>query len=310
MFKNLEILDQIKIDFSGNSLLFLNISIAIIMVGVALGVRLKRFKKIWQSPKPLVVGIISQIILLPALTFLLTISFDFPVSVALGMLLVASCPGGNVSNFMSSLANGNVELSVSLTMFSSLGAVIFTPLNFLLWGNLYLKVASKRYTEIPYLHIDFWSMLSSIIIILIIPLIIGLLITRFWPKQALKASKIIKNFSIIFFIALIILLLYKNIKQLKTVVELIFILVLIHNAIAISTGYLFAKINKLSRRNTRTISIETGIQNSALALALIFNPKLFNGLGGMAAIAAWWGVWHIISGLTLGFYWSKKSLYA
>jgi len=310
MFENLQDLDQIKLDFSPNSIIFLNISIAIIMVGVALGVRLKRFKKVLVSPKPLIVGLISQIILLPLLTFLLTISFNFPVSVALGMILVASCPGGNISNFMSSLANGNIELSVSMTMFSTLGAVIFTPLNFMLYGNLYLKIASKKFTEIPFVHIDFWSMFTSILIILIIPLIIGLLITRFWPKQALRASKTVKNFSIVFFVALVSFMIYKNLESLRSVLELIFVLVLIHNSLAISTGYIFSRINKLYRRDRRSVSIETGIQNSALALALIFNPKLFNGLGGMAAIAAWWGVWHIISGLALSYYLSKKSLYA
>ncbi len=310
MYERLLELDNIHLNFSSSSLVFLNITLAIIMVGVALGVRLKRFRNIIKSPKPLIIGLISQIILLPAFTFLLTIILPIPQSVGLGMLLVASCPGGNISNFMSSYARGNVELSVSMTMFSTLGASIFTPLNFMIWGNLFLKYsAQKMHETIPFIHIDFWQMFQTIVIILVLPIIIGLLITRFWPKQALKSAKHVKNISAFIFLGLVIYLIYKNVQYLFNVLEIIFLIVLIHNLLAIAIGYTFARINKLSRRDRRTIAIETGIQNSGLALVLIFNPHLFNGIGGMATIAAWWGVWHIISGLSIAFYWSKTKLY-
>ncbi len=306
MYDKLAALDTVRLNFSEGSLFFLNITLAIVMVGVALGVRLKRFKKLFLKPKSVIIGLISQLILLPALTFLLTILLKLPESVALGMILVASCPGGNISNFMSSLAKGNVELSVSMTMVTTLGAAIFTPLNFSLWGNLFVKFATKRYAEVAVISIDFFQMLQSVIIILVIPLILGLLITRFFPRFSIKSAPYVKNASVVIFLILVGVMIYNNWEFVVDYVKIVFLLVFIHNILAIGTGFLFSSANKLPYKDRKTISIETGIQNSGLALVLIFNPKLFDGLGGMATIAAWWGIWHIISGLTLGFLWSKK----
>ncbi|MBN2892293.1 MAG: bile acid:sodium symporter family protein [Bacteroidales bacterium] len=306
MYDKLAALDNIKLNFSEGSLFVLNITLALIMVGVALGVRLKRFKKLALSPKPVIVGLISQLILLPALTFLLTIALGLPKSVSLGLILVASCPGGNISNFMSSLAKGNVELSVSMTMFTTLGSALFTPLNFAIWGNLFLKVAARKHEQLAAVSIDFFQMLQSVIIILVIPLIIGLLITRFFPKFSIKSAPYVRNISIVIFLVLVGIMIKNNWEFVVGYVKYIFIIVLLHNTIALLTGYFFAAANKLPYKDRKTISIETGIQNSGLALVLIFNPKLFGGIGGMAAMAAWWGIWHIISGLTMGFYWSKR----
>jgi BASS family bile acid:Na+ symporter len=99
---------------------------------------------------------------------------------------------------------------------------------------------------------------------------------------------------------------YANKQYITGDFYLIFILVLVHNGLAYFTGYSTGKIAKLPQRDVYTVSIETGIQNSGLALALIFNPKLFDGIGGMAFIAAWWGVWHMVSGLGLAFWWSHR----
>ncbi|HDQ16055.1 MAG TPA: bile acid:sodium symporter family protein [Bacteroidetes bacterium] len=301
-------LDNVKLKFSEGSLLFLNITLAIIMVGVALGVRLKRFKKLFLSPKPVIVGLISQLTLLPALTFLLTIILKLPESISLGMILVACCPGGNMSNFMSSLAKGNVELSVSMTMFTTLGAALLTPLNFSIWGNMFIRFASKRYEEIATVQIDFFQMLQSVIIILVIPLIVGLVITRYFPKFSIKSAPYVKNVSVIIFLTLVCVMIYNNWSFVVSYVKLIFFIVFIHNALALMAGYFSATATKLNKKDRRTVAIETGIQNSGLALVLIFNPKLFNGMGGMATIAAWWGIWHIISGLLIGYYWSKKKI--
>lgn len=311
MYDALASLDSVRLNFSENSILFLNITLALIMVGVALGVRLKRFKKVLIKPKSLIVGLISQLILLPFVTFLITIALKLPTSIALGLILVASCPGGNISNFMSSLAKGNVELSVSMTMFTTLGAVIFTPLNFAIWGKLFLNFASKNYgAELAPITINFFQMLESVLIILVIPITLGLIITRIWPKQSIKIAPYVRNISVVIFVILVAVMIYNNLEFVVDIVKLIFLLVLLHNGLAIATGYFFGAANKLPLKDRRTIGIETGIQNSGLALVLIFNPKLFDGLGGMASIAAWWGIWHIISGLTMGFIWSKRKKYA
>lgn len=295
MYDKLLNLDSVKLNFSDSSLFILNLILAFIMVSVALGVRLKRFKNVFLFPKSFFIGIISQIVLLPAFTFLLVISLNLPESVALGMILVAACPGGNISNFISSLAKGNIELSVSLTMFSTLGAVFFTPLNFSLWGNLFLKIVSKKHDILSPIHIDFWQMFFSILIILVIPLIIGLIITKCFPRFSIKISPYLNKISVLIFIGLIVVMVVNNWNFVLIYVKFIFLLVLAHNFIAIMTGLGMATFTKLPIKDRRTIAIETGIQNSGLALVLIFNPKLFNGIGGMAAIAAWWGIWHMVS---------------
>ncbi len=306
MYEALSKLDAVHLNFSPASLFILNITLAIIMVGVALGIKLQGFKELMRKPKPFIVGVISQFFLLPFFTFILVLLLKVPESVGLGMILVASCPGGNISNFMSSLARGNVELSVSLTMFSTLTAVFFTPFNFALWGGLFLKFAAKHYHELAPVSINFWQMFKSVVIILLIPITVGLFISHRWPRAAKKAGPYVRVTSVFIFIAMVIVMIINNWAFVVKYVQVVFLLVFIHNAMALAIGYYWSKINKLSHDIAKTISIETGIQNSGLALVLIFNPKLFNGLGGMATIAAWWGIWHIISGLTMGFIWSYR----
>jgi len=308
MYDKLLALDNIKLNFSDTSLFLLNVTLAVIMVGVSLGVRLKRFKKVFLYPKSFLIGIIAQIVILPALTFLLVITLHLPKSIALGLILVAACPGGNISNFISSLAKGNVELSVSLTMFSTLGAAIFTPLNFSIWGNLYLKFISEKTEVLSPIHINFWQMFSSILIILLIPLLIGLLITRISPRFSIKISPYVNKISVVIFLGLIVIMVINNWNFVLECVKYIFLLVLVHNFLAIISGYGLSSLVKLPIKDRRTIAIETGIQNSGLALVLIFNPKLFGGIGGMAAIAAWWGIWHMISGIGFAYFWSKSKI--
>jgi len=308
MYDKLLFLESAKVDFSPSSILTLNIAIGLIMVGVAMGIKLENFKKLFKAPKPFFVGITSQFLLLPALTFVLTITLPIPESVALGMILVASCPGGNISNFMSSYARANIELSVSLTMFATLAAWILTPLNFAFWGNWFLRIAAKKHEILTPIDIDFWQMLQTITYILLIPLLFGIFISYKFPKFTKKIVGTVKKVSMFVFVIIILLALLRNSKQASIYVAPVFLLVLVHSTIGYLTGYTLSSITKLGKRNIRTITIETGIQNAGLALALIFNPKLFAGSGGMAVVAAWWGVWAIISGVLIALFWSFKKI--
>jgi len=301
---NLEKLDWIRLNFSNGSLLFMYITIAFVMFGVALGIKLSGFRELAKNLKVVLIGCTSQYILLPALTFILILIIRPTPSVAMGMILVAACPGGNVSNFISSLAKGNIPLSVSLTAVATIMAIFMTPLNFLLWGSLYSKSSEL---VIPF-TIDVWEMLRTVFILLGIPIALGIWFTKQFPVLTQKIIKPIKWISIVIFLGYIVAALSANINYFLMYIHLIFLIVLVHNALAFLTGYSFASLFKLSDNNRRTITIETGIQNSGLGLVLIFNPNLFNGLGGMAFIAAWWGIWHIVSGLTLGFWWARKPL--
>ncbi len=315
MLELLQEIDHVRLNFSEEGRHLLNITIAFIMFGVALELSLDDFKRLIKSPKPALVGIFSQFIALPLLTFLLAISLKDYITptVGLGMILVASCPGGNVSNFISSLARGNIALSVSLTAFSSVSGLIMTPLNFAFWGNLFMKVYSSSSNPdlVPNLEINPLSVLETIVIILGIPLVLGIFFKNKFPKTTSKIVVTIKRLSIGIFITLLFVLFFKNYDYFVQYIKYIFLIVLVHNLIALSSGFYLGKLFKLAKRECKTISIETGIQNSGLALALLFNPRIFPedlAVGGMAFIAGWWGLWHILSGLTIAGIWSGFSL--
>lgn len=313
MKEALLVLDHVRLNFSPGGLLFLNITIAFVMFGVALDIKLRHFREVLTKPKSAITGIISQFILLPAVTFLFILLLKPSPTVALGMILVAACPGGNISNFMTYMAKGNIALSVSLTAFATVAATIMTPANFAFWGDMYVnfyeKTGSSEYLR-P-IEIDFWQVVQTVFILLGIPVILGLFFAQKFPKLTARVKKPIKQASIIIFILFVIILLSANFSNFMKFIHLIFFIVLIHNGLALGTGFLFSTIMKRPRFDRRAITLETGIQNSGLALVLMFNPKIFPPeleLGGMAVIAAWWGVWHIVSGLILATLWSRKPL--
>jgi len=315
MHEYLEALDHVRLNFSPSGLVFLNIALAFVMFGVALDIKIEHFRDILKKPKSAIVGLISQIVLLPAFTFLLVLLLNPTPTVALGMILVAACPGGNISNFISSISRANIALSVSITAISTLTAIFFTPFNFALWGNWYIDFYNKKGAEglIRPLVIDQFQMFQTVFILLGIPVIIGLFISKNYPMLTEKIKKPFKTGSLIFFILMVIAMLSANFANFTNYVHLVFFIVLLHNGLALGTGFMFSKLFRLPRPDQRSIAIETGIQNSGLALALMFNPKIFPPemeLGGMAVIAAWWGIWHIISGLVIAFFWSKKPVIA
>ncbi len=296
-------IDTIQINFSAESLWVLNVVLAFVMFGVALEISVSDFRRLLKSPKPVLVGIFSQFLALPAVTYLLVEVIEPTPSIALGMFLVAACPGGNISNFISHLAKGNTALSVSLTAFATLFAVIMTPFNLQLWGSLYDPTAVLLKT----ISISTQEMVQLVALLLVVPLVLGMLVNHLQPKLALQLGKILKIASLVFFVVLVFIALYNNRVIFIDYIFYVFWIVLLHNLIAFFTGFSLGKLCRLSDENIRSITIETGIQNSGLGLLLIFT--FFNGLGGMALLAAFWGIWHLVSGLVLAIYWNKKTLY-
>ena len=307
LFGDLEQLNSIRLNFSPEILDMMNIAIAFIMFGVALGIKPQNFKQIALHPKPVVLGAICQYLLLPALTFLLVLILQPSTAVGMGMILVAACPGGNISNLISSLAKGNVALSVSLTALTTPMSLIMTPLNFAFWGGLY---AARSPYLVP-ITIEPLEMFRLVFLLLGIPVILGMTVGHYFPTFVRKVEKYVQIASILFFAGIVIGALTGNFYYFLRYIHLIFLIVLIHNSLAFLVGYHFSKLFKVSKNNCRTVSIETGIQNSGLGLVLIFNPRIFCPdleLGGMAFIAAWWGIWHIVAGLGLALYWRKRPL--
>lgn len=286
-------LDSILLNFSPDDLLLLNLALALIMYGVALDLSIEDFRYLLKNPKAFFLGIFSQFFLLPFLTWCLVWLISPPPSVALGMFLVAACPGGNVSNFLSSLAKGNTALSVSLTGFSSIISIVSTPFNFTFWASLYPS-SSELLREIS---LDYVNVFFTVALILGIPLILGILTRRYIPIFASGASKVLKPLSILIFACFVLIAFLGNLDLFLKYISIIFIWVLAHNFIALGAGFLTGRAFKMSLSDIKTLTIETGIQNSGLGLVLIFT--YFDGLGGMAIITAWWGIWHLISGMVL-----------
>lgn len=236
----------------------------------------------------------------PAFTYLLVLLLQPRPSIALGMILVSSCPAGNISNFLTHLARGNTALSVSISTVSTLTAIVMTPLNIAFWGGLYAPAA-------PILRavaVDPVEMFLHVVLLLGLPLAAGLFVSRTWPRFTQRARKPMKLLSLAFFAVFVLGALGANWQYFVQYVGMVVGVVFVHNASALLTGYGLGRATGLSERDRRAVSIECGIQNSGLGLILIFD--FFGGLGGMAVVAAWWGIWHIVAGLSVATFWSRR----
>lgn len=315
MKEQLEGLSDLTINFGEGGMMIVNIILAFVMFGVALGIKTSTFKEVFKKPKSVIVGVLMQWIGLPLVTFLVALALNQWITpmIALGMILVACCPGGNISNFISSLSKGNVELSVSMTAITTALAPIVTPFNFWLWGNLYTHIVSVK-QNIPELSIPFLPMLYQILLLLGVPIVLGLLFARRHPNATKKITKPAQALSILLFVGMVVVSFSQNWQIFIDNIIYVFFIVLLHNACALATGYFGGKLAKLPVRDCRSLTVEIGIQNSGLGLVLLFNPVIFppevwhQHYGGMLLITAWWGIWHIVSGLTVAYMFRRKPI--
>jgi len=294
-------LDQIRINFNSDQLFTLNIVLAVIMFGIALDIRFADFKNLFKHPKIVLVGVLTQFILLPALTFLIVIVLKPTPSIALGLILIGACPGGNVSNYMSKLAKANAALSVSLTALATLLSLVMTPLNFAFWGSLYAPTNALLKT----ITLDSMALLKLVFMILGVPLVLGMLMRYYSPSWADKMAKLLKPLSFAAFLGILVMAFYNNWSIFTTHIHHVLFIVILHNLLALLLGFQTAQLFKLKFKDKKTLAIETGIQNAGLGLLLVLG--FFKGLGGMMLLAAFWGVWDIFSGLLLAFYWRKTA---
>jgi BASS family bile acid:Na+ symporter len=286
-------IDQLRLNFSPQTLTALNVVIGLMMFGMAIDIRVADFVAVARAPRGPLIGMLAQFVLLPAFTFLLTLVLPVMPSIALGMMLVAACPGGNLSNLLTYLARGNAALSVSMTALSSAAAIVMTPLNLSLWGSLNPATRALLHE----VSLSPWDVLGTIVLILGLPMLAGITASRLFPGLAVKVRRPVKVLSMLFFLVVVAFALKANWSYFLTYVGVIFFAVVLHNALALAVGYGAAALFGLSKPDRKAVCIEVGIQNSALALVLIFD--FFDGLGGMAIIAGLWGIWHIVSGLAV-----------
>jgi bile acid:Na+ symporter, BASS family len=292
-------IDEAVLAFSAGSLMVLNAILAVVMFSIAIDLKPRDFKILANAPKPLIVGLMSQFLLLPALTYLLVLVTQPQASVALGLILVAACPGGNISNFITHRAGGNAALSVSMTAFATIAAIVLTPLNIAFWGSLYPPSAEILRATV----IDPVSIAITVGLMLVLPLVLGLVLNAKRPDITRKLRVPLQWLSMGIFLGFIVIALAANWGLFLAFAGGIAGLVIVHNALGLGGGYALATLAGLSPFDRRAVTIETGIQNSGLGLVLIFG--FFGGLGGMAIVAAFWGVWHAISGLALARFMSR-----
>lgn len=293
-------LDLVRLNFNPASLWALNAIIGGVMFGVALDLRVADFQAVLRLPRPMLIGLAAQFLLLPAFTFVLVLLIRPAPSIALGMMLVAACPGGNVSNFLTHHARGNTALSVSMTAVSTAVAIVMTPLNLSLWAGLHPQ-ASRILKAVA---LDPLDMLLAVLLLLGLPMAAGMWTAHRFPRVAERARRPVRAASLLIFGGFVLGALAANWRHFVDYVGVVVVAVFLHNALALVIGYFAARLAGLPERDRRAVSIEVGIQNSALGLTLIFN--FFGGLGGMAIVTAWWGIWHLISGLTVATLWSRR----
>lgn len=296
-------IDLVRLNFSAESLQILNLAIAVIMFGVALDMHPDDFRHVLRSPRASVIGLACQFFLLPALAYGLILLLQPKPSIALGLILVAACPGGNFSNFLTHFSGGNIALSVTMSSVSTVVSIFMTPLNLSFWGNLTPGTAAL----LKSIQMDPVDILVTVFQILLLPLIIGMAVKLKYPQVAQKMKKPFQIFSLLFLVSFIGLALSKNIGYFVQYIGMAAWIVAITNGLALFTGYFTARALKLPPYDARAVAIEVGIQNAGFGLILVFN--FFGGLGGMALICAWWGVWHLISGLALAAYWRTQPLH-
>jgi len=292
-------LDGVRLNFNPHNVWTVDIIIAVIMFGVALDLKAEDFQRVVQMPKAAFLGLFAQFLLFPAVTYLLTRALNPHPSIALGMVIVAACPSGNMSNFITYMAKGNTALSVSITAVATCVAVVMTPINIALWGRLNPITA-------PLLHrvaLNPADMLMTVFLILGIPLILGIWFARRFPRWADTLHRPFKTLSVGALLAIIAIAFAGNFGLFTTYFAVIVSAVLPQNALAFAAGYGLSRLARLNGPDTRAVTIELGIHNSALGLTLIF--AFFAEHGGAALIAGFWGVWHIVAGLILASLWSR-----
>lgn len=282
---------------SASTLLILNTILGMMMFGIALSLTMADFKRILRQPKGPVVGLVAQFVMLPAFTCLLTYLVPMPSEVALGLILVSCCPGGSFSNLMTYLSRGNTAMSVSMTGVASLLACVLTPMNFMFYASLN-PLTRELLQSISVSAVD---MLTIVLFVLAIPLAAGLMVASWFPGFARKSEPFFRFLSLTTLFGFVAIALAMNWQRFISGASIFLIAVVVHNAIALAIGWLSARALGLAKADRRAITLEVGLQNSGLGLGIIFT--FFADQTAMAIVAAAWGIWHLISGLSLSLCW-------
>ena len=259
--------------------LVLSLVLATMVFAVALEVKPSDFKRVAQTPKSVICGLIPQFILLPACTWLATLVLDLPANIEVAMILVASCPGGSLSNVVTHYGRGNTALSVSVSAVASVIALFATPFNFS-WMVATNPNTASWLKQLAINPSDIWFSLVLLLALL------GLTVL-----------------ALLMLLAFIVLGLIKERQLLNMALLPLLLIVVLHNASGLLLGWLTSKAFGVSERDRRAVMIEGGMQNAGLALGII--AVQFGSDLGMVTLASLWGIWHIISGMSLATWWRR-----
>lgn len=269
---------------------YITILLGIVMFGMGLTLEPVDFKLVLTKPLSIIGGVLAQFIIMPLAAFIIAYLLKLPPELAAGLVLLGSVPGGTASNVMVYLARGNLPLSITMTSFSTLLAPIVTPLLLLLLAGQWLPV-------------DPVSMFMSIIQVIIIPILLGFIVRRIMPVIVNKGIKVVPLISVTAIIIIVSAVVSGNVEEIANAGLIVFIAVVLHNGLGLLIGYFVAKFMGLSESERRAISIEVGMQNSGLGVALATAH-----FGPLAALPSALGaVWHNISGPILATFWSKRT---
>ncbi len=286
-------LDTFQLQMGQASQLAMSITLFCMMLAVALGLKPRDFSFIKTAPRLFFAGFIGQALVLPSLTLGLCYALQPHPGIALGMLIIACCPGGNVSNILVLLARGNAALSVSLTATSSLMAAFVTPTAMLFWTSFYPPTAKI----LDQIELDVITFLLQTAMVLALPLVIGMLVRRYYPVFAERARKPLVLLASTALLSIIVITTLKASDLLVTVGGAIVGVVALHNALAYISGYVIGWVVKADIASRRALTFEVGIQNSGLGIVIIMSQ--LGGIGASAAVAGLWGLWHILAGVSL-----------
>jgi bile acid:Na+ symporter, BASS family len=280
--------------------LILSLVLATMVFAVALEVKVDDFRRVAQTPKAVVCGLIPQFILLPVGTWVATLLLDLPANIEVAMILLASCPGGSVSNVVTHFGRGNTALSVSISAAASVIALVATPFNFS-W-----MVASNPNTAqwLKVLAISPNDIWLSLVLLLALPMSLGLIVSNRLPALTARIQKPLGRFALLMLLAFILVGLVLQRQLFNMALIPLFLIVVLHNASGLFLGWISGVVMRVSVRDRRAVMIEGGMQNAGLALGII--AVQFNSDLGMVTMASLWGVWHLVSGMTLAIYWRRQ----
>lgn len=255
--------------------------LGVIMFGMGLTLEADDFKIVFSHPKDIIIGCLAQLTVMPGIAWCLTRIFNLPPELAIGVVLVGCCPGGTASNLITYLAKGDVALSVGMTGCSTLLAPFLTPF-------LVLLLAGES------VDVEAVGMLLSILEVVIVPIIAGLLVKRFFPSLTKQAVSYLPAFSSLSIATIVFIIIGKNSDKLHNCGMLIIAVVALHNLLGLLLGFGIGKMLGLKSKKCTAISVEVGMQNSGLASSLA--NLHFAGYPLAVIPGAIFSVWHNLSG--------------